>query len=618
MQYTIHFINECDLFIRKLQQKYQLKNIPLLNNEPSVGSTLSKITTSKSVELDGKIQSVLGAEKKQQQNGLPPPQPTQVSHSPYNDLNSVNTLLNDESSSSSTSSACSYTTTSSNSSVNASIFTSVVRQHQLISNAPHLLSKPLIKAMPMLASDGSGGIMTAQTKGGASQDGSSSNNSTIDDKDLVSLRLRQNVFNSGDGSGGGGGTQLTQRTKNKIDPTFLEITNQNKRPRMEKASLHSIGINDSNAILLDSDSDEDDTIFVEINNDDEVNFVQPQAEPVKPPTPPPVKSYKSEQVASDNLFDENDLIKKETLSGFKIKKCFIRLEELNMEQIKNSHGIKFNESPTKKQPPSRSTSPRISFKKSPAKNCGEVKRFRSRSKTFPQNERTFVEHVARLVPATPLADLDLDAITCFAMVSTTRAAASQQQVDSSNELTTRSKTRSANNGSQNNSNTSNNNLPRDLRDKLNGPAKSASAVVETGQLAPSLDGNNIAPPSPAELLRKYSATAGYTCEMDKLFRGSSITVTQCLECENLRKCPESFYDRSIPIDTNNDVNENEDESVGVNWISKCLSNESYLNENSKYMCDVCTSQQEAKIHTQYTQLPSILVLHLLSYGITSR
>lgn len=120
-----------------------------------------------------------------------------------------------------------------------------------------------------------------------------------------------------------------------------------------------------------------------------------------------------------------------------------------------------------------------------------------------------------------------------------------------------------------------------------------------------------APPSPAELLRKYSVGSGYTCEMDKLFKGSSVTVTQCLECENLRKCPESFYDRSIPLETT----ENEDESSC--WIAKCLSNESYLNENSKYMCDQCASKQEAKIQTLYTHMPSILVLHLLSYGITS-
>ena len=127
------------------------------------------------------------------------------------------------------------------------------------------------------------------------------------------------------------------------------------------------------------------------------------------------------------------------------------------------------------------------------------------------------------------------------------------------------------------------------------------------------------PTSPAELLRKSSVRNDSACEMDKLFKGESMTVTQCLECENLRKSYEAFYDRSIPIDKNDDTYDDEDEAFSAaSWILKCLKNESYLNENSKYMCDKCSSKQEAKIYTQYTQMPNILILHLLSYGITSR
>ena len=119
------------------------------------------------------------------------------------------------------------------------------------------------------------------------------------------------------------------------------------------------------------------------------------------------------------------------------------------------------------------------------------------------------------------------------------------------------------------------------------------------------------PLSPAQLLRKYSST---DCEMDKLFKGASVTVTECLECENLRKCPESFFDRSIPVETSH-LSDNGDDS---DWISRLLKNESFLNENSKYMCDRCASKQEARLYTLYTQMPKILILHLLSYGITSK
>ena len=44
MQYTIHFINECDLFIRKMQQKYQIKQIPL-GNDPCSSTTISSLAS---------------------------------------------------------------------------------------------------------------------------------------------------------------------------------------------------------------------------------------------------------------------------------------------------------------------------------------------------------------------------------------------------------------------------------------------------------------------------------------------------------------------------------------------------------------------------------------------
>lgn len=141
----------------------------------------------------------------------------------------------------------------------------------------------------------------------------------------------------------------------------------------------------------------------------------------------------------------------------------------------------------------------------------------------------------------------------------------------------------------------------------------STGIIDSEMSFNSVYGMTTLATSPAELLRKYSTSKDYTCEMDKLFKGLSVTVIQCLQCENLKRCPESFYDRSIPVDTND-----ESDSSGATWIPKLLKNESYLNGSSKYMCDRCTSKQEAKIYTQYTQTPKILILHLLSYGITSR
>jgi ubiquitin C-terminal hydrolase len=116
--------------------------------------------------------------------------------------------------------------------------------------------------------------------------------------------------------------------------------------------------------------------------------------------------------------------------------------------------------------------------------------------------------------------------------------------------------------------------------------------------------------SPAELLRKYASIKGHVCEMDKLFKGTCLTITQCLSCETLKKSPEYFYDRSLPVNINN-------ECMDVDWIVEHLINESYLNDDSKYMCETCACKQEAKIYTQYNEMPNILILHLLSYGLTS-
>jgi hypothetical protein len=56
-------------------------------------------------------------------------------------------------------------------------------------------------------------------------------------------------------------------------------------------------------------------------------------------------------------------------------------------------------------------------------------------------------------------------------------------------------------------------------------------------------------PSTVELLNKYSSIKDHICEIDKIFKGSSITLTQCLTCENLKQCPETFYDRILPVNT---------------------------------------------------------------------
>lgn len=61
-----------------------------------------------------------------------------------------------------------------------------------------------------------------------------------------------------------------------------------------------------------------------------------------------------------------------------------------------------------------------------------------------------------------------------------------------------------------------------------------------------------APTNPIGLLStKYPSLKGHISQIDKLFKGLSVTLTQCLTCENLKKCQEVFYDRTLPVNTNN-------------------------------------------------------------------
>lgn len=444
LQYTIHFINECDLSLRKLQQQYQSDQIADTAKPKRMAHK-----TSRPIEkpIEKKI--------------------TITTNNPV-------MLVTDESSSSSVSSTCS-SSASSTSAVSAPIF-----RLKPASNATSIHLETNLLRTP--------------TKGGAS-----SFNLTILDSNLNSQKeseeelifrpmIKSDTLNS------------NKSILKKASP-ILKADNDLVSKRL-KETLNSSPFKSEckqTGILNESDC------IIMMESDDEVYFMD------------------DNEVMPDNISNSNQTEK------YQMKKCYVLLERINVDQIRMSCVPKL----------------------SPVKT--EFRQSRKIKKTKPIENAIVV--------------MDLDLITCVSAPRTSSSSSSESL------------------------------SARKLRSKNSGSCLKLNA-------APT-------PPSPAELLRKYSVGSGYTCEMDKLFKGSSVTVTQCLECENLRKCPESFYDRSIPLETT----ENEDESSC--WIVKCLSNESYLNENSKYMCDQCASKQEAKIQTLYTHMPSILVLHLLSYGITS-
>lgn len=606
------------MYIRKIQQQYQVKQIPHSNETMTAQET-------KCVEPKLPVRNMRPTRKPTKPNEPPPPPPSNNVLIELSDKKQLEPILNnlalltDESSSSSTSSTCS-SSASSTSAISSSTY-----QTCLIKTDP--ISR-LIKAKSSdntNNTNNNNNFLRTPTKGGASSFNLTMLDSLTNSKNSISqsssnmsgstsLPSRANkreaqdelIFRPMIKSENGELTkrepikvkfQLDKSNENyrivnstaikkspnnliidyekdlvskrlketlncsfetrpkqqKIDQEAIELTNKNKRFKQEikQNSLlfsHLSDLDTSNIIIMDDSDDNDDDVY--FMDDDEMKY------DLKNPIITQNTIKTQEEVFKEKLSDEEN---------YELKDCYVLLEKLDNQSIKS-----FSRPPLAKESEVKPEE-LIENNKEPEKApVVGLKKLKSKSKTFPQTQIETIQNVYA----------DLDAIT---ILSTVRHVNSNQQSNS-------------------NYYESNN-----LRSKLR--SNSSSQVLKSPAVLPSI---NTAPPSPAELLRKYSTGIGYTCEMDKLFKGSSITVTQCLECETLRKCPESFYDRSIPIETTECI---EDESSC--WIAKCLSNESYLNENSKYMCDQCASKQEAKIHTQYTQMPNILILHLLSYGITS-
>jgi hypothetical protein len=514
-------------------------------------------------------------------------------------------LLNDESSSSSTLSNCSYTTSCSNSSINTSL------KHYQKLHYNNSTSNTIT-------------VIRSQTKGGASQNENANNNSHnntesslrsfINGNDIVSNILKESVLDS---------DNMNLKTKKMIE----ESGNSNKRLKIDHENhKKQLTLDDSNVIIIDSDSDEDNT-KEETRMDIDSQIIECNLK----------NNDQDDQEKHNDLFFDHELRNDLKISS-QFKKCYVLVEKLDLERIKNKYGVRISVSDDSESSPKFvKNSPKATKKPNPIVNrktsskfhlfndnsisptkqaSNNLRKFRSKSKTFP------IEPVPSLSYNNNYFDLicNLDKITRVSnQISITSSIISPLN---SNEKTTRSKSR-ANTFTNNSNFRSPNSSPLKSSPQLMfSPSSSLSMNTESGMMS-----------SPAELLRKYnSSSVDYICEMDTLFKGSCVTVTQCLECETQRKSPESFYDRSIPIDlsinngesasspnlNNNNNSIKCEESLSVNWISKCLNNESYLNENSKYMCDICTTKQEAKIHTQYIHLPNILILHLLSYGLTER
>jgi ubiquitin C-terminal hydrolase len=559
LQYTIHFINECDFLIRKLQQKYQIKLSSLTMNMSAIKISSNQAQNANLFDKTSFDENVLFKSK------------SQPDFSSDNQLNSVNQL-------------------------SKSIASKLLKSETSVS----------------LTSNVSNSFRRTPTKGGANshslnkkelaeiceEESMFQKSSEIDEKDLVSRRLKETLLRSPvvvkqhlkpncNLSNKTYQTNLTMKTKQ-------EEINSRKKLKRDEVLAQQMKM-DSDSFIIIMDSDEDESIYLDL--------VEPKPtlllEQLNQEFPSEIKDKNANQKENESPQRDSFVI---------TKKCHVMIENFNMDDllIKNhvtlyqpkeeqkmwSQISESNLQTVRTQTKSQKKNSNIISNESKTSTRSATNRLRSKAKTFPPSEiqQTNMINPNSLSEISTKSIEDIDAITLIESV---------KFASDSNVLVNANSSRT----------------PKSTSSRKMSPIKSANAnysnQVEMNNAQTAKNSSAVsspAPPSPAELLRKH--LTGYTCEMDTLFKGSSITVTQCLECENLRTCPESFYDRSIPIDTNGD----DDES---NWISKCLHNESYLDGDSKYMCETCKTKQIAKIHTQYTQMPKILVLHLLSYGITS-
>lgn len=132
---------------------------------------------------------------------------------------------------------------------------------------------------------------------------------------------------------------------------------------------------------------------------------------------------------------------------------------------------------------------------------------------------------------------------------------------------------------------------------------------------------------------KCAASSDDTNLVKRLFEGTLLLQTCCLNCEGVRRRYEKFQDISVPVQNSkhenssdnleevNAFSDSEDESekdVNLSWAISKFASVERLNGENKYFCDSCATLTEAEISTYFERLPRVLTIHLkrfqTSYG----
>lgn len=96
--------------------------------------------------------------------------------------------------------------------------------------------------------------------------------------------------------------------------------------------------------------------------------------------------------------------------------------------------------------------------------------------------------------------------------------------------------------------------------------------------------------------------------VDEIFKGTLVTETKCLWCENVTTREEPFYDLSLDIEENCS-------------LSACLgrfSSRETLKDDEKFFCDRCGRKQEAVKRMRISSPPTVLCCHFKRFKYIER
>lgn len=95
------------------------------------------------------------------------------------------------------------------------------------------------------------------------------------------------------------------------------------------------------------------------------------------------------------------------------------------------------------------------------------------------------------------------------------------------------------------------------------------------------------------------ASQVHTTWVDEIFRGTLVTETKCLWCENVTTREEPFYDLSLEIE----------ENCSLRACLSQFSSRETLKDDEKFFCDRCGRKQEAVKRMRISSPPSVLCCH---------